>query len=131
MSYRDCKLYVGNLSSGSTRSDLEKEFGYYGHLVNVWVARNPPGFAYVEFEDARDAKDAVRGLDGKTLFGRKLRVEIAHGMQRSRAGGGWGGGPPRRQFDPNDRCYNCGESGHYAYDCSLYSRSSRRRYVNF
>lgn len=64
-SYRDCKLYVGNLSSSATRTDLDKEFGYYGRLVNVWVARNPPGFAYVEYEDSRDARDAVRGLDGK------------------------------------------------------------------
>jgi RNA recognition motif-containing protein len=33
----------------------------------VWVARNPPGFAFVEFEDPRDAEDAVRGLDGRCV----------------------------------------------------------------
>jgi len=65
MSYRDTKIYVGNLSSSTTQSDLEHEFGYYGRLVNVWVARSPPGFAYVEFEDYRDAEDAIRGLDGR------------------------------------------------------------------
>lgn len=60
-------------------------------------------------------------------MGRKLRVEVAHGMPRSRQGG-WGAPNERRRpFDPNDRCYNCGESGHYAYDCALYRRSSNRR----
>lgn len=24
---------------------------------------------------------------------------------------------PRRVFNPNDTCYECGERGHYAYDC--------------
>jgi len=68
MSYRDnrgTKLYVGNLSSLTTRGDLEYEFEYYGRLINVWVAKNPPGFAYIDFEDGRDADDAIRGLDGK------------------------------------------------------------------
>ena len=36
----------------------------YGPLRNVWVARNPPGFAFVEFEDPRDAEDSVKALDG-------------------------------------------------------------------
>lgn len=41
------------------------------------------------------------------------------------------GPPPRRgrPFRPEDRCYTCGERGHYARDCHRYSRS-RRRYVS-
>ncbi|KAL3267922.1 hypothetical protein HHI36_007060 [Cryptolaemus montrouzieri] len=58
----DCKVYVGDLGNNASKQDLEDAFGYYGPLRNVWVARNPPGFAFVEFEDARDAEDAVRGL---------------------------------------------------------------------
>ena len=30
----------------------------------LWIARNPPGFAFIDFEDFRDAEDAVRKLDG-------------------------------------------------------------------
>ena len=61
----DCKVYVGDLGSGATKEELEDAFSYYGRLRSVWVARNPPGFAFVEFEDSRDAEDAVRGLDGR------------------------------------------------------------------
>ena len=59
-----CKVYVGNLGSSASKHEIESAFSKYGPLRNVWVARNPPGFAFVEFEDPRDAEDAVRGLDG-------------------------------------------------------------------
>lgn len=61
----DCKVYVGNLGNNGNKNELERTFGYYGPLRSVWVARNPPGFAFVEFEDSRDASDAVRELDGR------------------------------------------------------------------
>ena len=38
-------------------------------MRNTWVARQPPGFAFVEMEDPRDADDAVRGLDGTRICG--------------------------------------------------------------
>ncbi|XP_067937707.1 serine/arginine-rich splicing factor 7-like [Watersipora subatra] len=130
----ECKVYVGDLPRDASEKELEKEFGYYGRLRKVWVARNPPGFAFVEFEDPRDADDAIRALDGQTLCGERIRVEPSSGKSRpkpwERDGGGRGGygrGPPRydsyrqprggRPFDPRDKCYKCGESGHYAYDC--------------
>ncbi|XP_042247468.1 serine/arginine-rich splicing factor 7-like isoform X2 [Thunnus albacares] len=119
----ETKVYVGNLGTGAGKGELERAFGYYGPLRTVWIARNPPGFAFVEFEDPRDADDAVRGLDGKTICGSRVRVELSTGMpRRSR----YERPPARRPFDPDDKCYECGEKGHYAYDCHRYSRRSRR-----
>ncbi|XP_009697946.1 PREDICTED: serine/arginine-rich splicing factor 7 isoform X1 [Cariama cristata] len=122
----ETKVYVGNLGTGAGKGELERAFSYYGPLRTVWIARNPPGFAFVEFEDPRDAEDAVRGLDGKVICGSRVRVEVSTGMpRRSR----YDRPPARRPFDPNDRCYECGEKGHYAYDCHRYSRRRRSRYV--
>ncbi|KAG2467057.1 SRSF7 factor, partial [Polypterus senegalus] len=118
----ETKVYVGNLGTGAGKGELERSFSYYGPLRTVWIARNPPGFAFVEFEDPRDAEDAVRGLDGKVICGSRVRVELSTGMpRRSR----YDRPPARRPFDPNDRCYECGEKGHYAYDCHRYSRRRR------
>merc|ERR1712176_1005887 len=79
----DCKVYIGNLGSDPpSTTEVEKEFSYYGKLQSVWIARRPPGFAYVEYEDARDARDAVKDLDGRTCFGRRIKVEISHGRKR-------------------------------------------------
>lgn len=34
----------------------------------MWVARRPPGYAFVDFDDKRDAQDAIRELDGIIVF---------------------------------------------------------------
>lgn len=48
-----CKVYVGNLGNNASKTELESVFSNYGPLKNVWVARNPPGFAFIEFQDPR------------------------------------------------------------------------------
>ncbi|KAL1131796.1 hypothetical protein AAG570_011408 [Ranatra chinensis] len=78
-----CKVYVGNLGNNASKNDLEDVFSKYGPLRNVWVARNPPGFAFIEFEDPRDAEDAVRGLDGTRCCGSRIIVEMSSGKTRS------------------------------------------------
>ncbi|XP_018602420.1 serine/arginine-rich splicing factor 3-like isoform X1 [Scleropages formosus] len=94
----DCKVYVGNLGNNGNKTELERAFGYYGPLRSVWVARSPPGFAFVEFEDPRDAADAVRELDGRTLCGCRVRVELSNGEKRSRNRGP----PPSWSRRPRD-----------------------------
>ena len=61
----DCKVYVGGLTRHASREEIEDAFGRYGKLRNVFVARNPPGFAFVEYDDPQDAEDSVRALDGR------------------------------------------------------------------
>merc|ERR1711935_405930 len=92
-----CKVYIGNLGNNASKYEIEDAFGKYGPLRNVWVARNPPGFAFVEFEDPRDAEDSVRGLDGTRVCGERVRVEMSSGQQREgeRDGGDRGGGRDR------------------------------------
>ena len=80
-----CKVYVGGLRDDANRYDLEDAFARYGPVKNVWVARRPPGFAFVEMETSRDAEDAVKGLDGTRVCGSRVKVEISTG------GGGLGG----------------------------------------
>ncbi|XP_058828582.1 uncharacterized protein LOC131688390 [Topomyia yanbarensis] len=65
------KENVGELGKNASKKKIE--------IRNVWVACNPSGFAFVEFEDACDAEDSARGVDGKTVCGRCARVELSTG----------------------------------------------------
>ncbi|KAF4674659.1 Serine/threonine-protein kinase ulk2 [Perkinsus chesapeaki] len=102
------KVYVGNLEEGTREEELEAVFKRYGGLESVWVARNPPGFAFVTFDDARDADDACRGEDGKDFNGRSMRVEIA----RRKSGKGKGKGKGYSNwYRGGDREYGSGGYG--------------------
>mmetsp|Transcript_32585 Transcript_32585/g.92380 ORF Transcript_32585/g.92380 Transcript_32585/m.92380 type:complete len:200 (-) Transcript_32585:950-1549(-) len=109
------RVYVGNLDPRVSEQEVEDEFMRYGTLRSVWVARKPPGFAFIDYNDPRDAEDAVRALNGHLGW----RVEFS----RAERGGGRGRGGGR--FDDRGppggerRCYECNEVGHLARDCRL------------
>lgn len=87
---RGTRVYVGNLTDKVKKDDLEGEFTKYGKLNSVWIAFNPPGFAFVEFEHRDDAEKACDILNGSELLGSQLRVEISKGRPRQGRRGGPG-----------------------------------------
>lgn len=111
MTYGKHRVFIGGISSDVSKDAIEKEFGKFGKLSSVWVAQNPPGFAFVEFDDGRDAEEAVKSLNGQTLFdGNRIRVE--HSRPRPPGGGrgvprgGRPGGPGYGR--PGDRSFGSG-----------------------
>ncbi|KAF8018198.1 hypothetical protein BT93_H3178 [Corymbia citriodora subsp. variegata] len=107
-----CKLarmrpvFVGNFEYDTRQYELERLFSKYGRVERVDMKS---GFAFVYFEDERDAEDAIHGLDN-VPFGydrRRLSVEWAKG-ERGRYGDGSRSVPNQRptktlfviNFDP-------------------------------
>ncbi|CAH0550898.1 unnamed protein product [Brassicogethes aeneus] len=100
------RVFVGGLTYKIRERDLEKFFRKYGRIKEVSMKN---GYAFVEFDDHRDADDAVYEMNGKDLMGDRVTVERARGTPRGsdqwrgsgeRGGGGGdrggrGYGPPR------------------------------------
>ena len=97
------KIYVGNLSFNVTENDLQDMFAAHGTVVeaNLMTDRmtgRPRGFAFVTMSTPQEAEAAIAALNGKSVDGRELTVNIARpreerpGGYRSGGGGGHGGG---------------------------------------
>ncbi|XP_038647815.1 serine/arginine-rich splicing factor 9-like isoform X3 [Scyliorhinus canicula] len=86
----ESRIYVGNLPTDVRIRDIEDIFYKYGKIrdIDLKNKRGSPPFAFVEFEDPRDAQDAVYGRNGYDYGVYRLRVEF----QRGRGAGGVGGG---------------------------------------
>ncbi|XP_026497320.1 serine-arginine protein 55 isoform X3 [Vanessa tameamea] len=74
------RVYVGGLPFGVRERDLEKFFKGFGRIKDILIKN---GYGFVEFEDYRDADDAVYELNGKELLGERVVVEPARGIDRS------------------------------------------------
>ena len=105
------KLYVGNLSYQTTEAQLLDLFAQFGEVRRATVVTDrdtgrPRGFAFVEMASDEAAQAAIAGLDGQTVDGRVLQVNVArpredrgprafgggNGFGGNGFGGGFGGG---------------------------------------
>jgi RNA recognition motif-containing protein len=101
------KLYVGNLSFNTTENDLQDAFAAHGTVVqaNLVTDRDTGrarGFGFVTMSTNAEAESAVNALNGVSLDGRTLTVNVARPREERPSGGnGYGGG--RREFTGGGR----------------------------
>ncbi|CAG2056690.1 unnamed protein product [Timema podura] len=89
---RGTRVYVGGLNDIVKKEDLESEFEKYGKLNSVWVAFNPPGFAFIEFANEDEAETACDNLNGGSSRGSSRggsRGRYGDDYGSSRGGGGY------------------------------------------
>ncbi|XP_072530142.1 uncharacterized protein [Salminus brasiliensis] len=116
---QNSSLFIRNISDDSRPEDLRREFGRYGPITDVYIpldfySRRPRGFAYVQFEDVRDAEDAMHSLDRKWVCGRQIEIQFAQGDRKTPG-----------QMKAKERHSPCSSS---RYDDSRRRRSRSRSY---
>ncbi len=98
------KLFVGGLSWGTSEETLRQEFEQFGELVEVKIVTDRDtgrsrGFGFITFANDEEADKAMQQMDGSSLDGRTLRVNLAEergGGGGRRGPGGGGRRPPKR-----------------------------------
>ncbi|KAH0475897.1 MAG: hypothetical protein KVP17_001755 [Porospora cf. gigantea B] len=82
---RSGRIYIGNLPDDVSRSEIKDLLYKYGRIrsIDIKSGKTQHAFAFVEFEDSRDAEDAVKGRDGIRFDRNRLRVEFAGANKRS------------------------------------------------
>ncbi|KAG2451283.1 hypothetical protein HYH02_003889 [Chlamydomonas schloesseri] len=75
------KLVVRNLAFEATKKDIQGLFNPFGHLKSCRLPKkfdgSHRGFAFVEFVTKQEARNALEGVGGTHLYGRRLVVEYA------------------------------------------------------
>jgi RNA recognition motif-containing protein len=100
------KLFVGNLSFKTTENDLQDAFAAHGSVTeaNLMMDRmtgRPRGFGFVTMGSPEEAQKAIDALNGASIDGRQITVNIAR-PREERSGGGSGGGG-RREYGGGGR----------------------------
>ena len=80
-------IYVGNLAFSTDSAALRKLFAEFGEVTSAQVIEDRDtgrsrGFGFVEMKSADDAEKAISEVNGSTLDGRQLNVNVAR--ERSR-----------------------------------------------
>lgn len=108
-------LFIRNVPEEARQEELRSMFAKYGPVSDVYIpldyyTRRHRGFAYIQFEDPRDAEDAVYNLNRVRYCGRELEVEFARGdrktpqmMRTKERGGGSRSGYDRYEDDYDHR----------------------------
>lgn len=81
-------LFIGNMSYEMSDKDLNDMFRDIRNVMDVRVAIDrrtgqPRGFAHADFIDVSSAVTAKEALDGKTVYGRQLRIDFSKSARDS------------------------------------------------
>ena len=92
------RLFVGNLPYQASEDDVRAHFSTVAPPVRVAIPLDrdtgrPRGFAFVEFADPGQAREAIERLNGQPFMGRNLAVNEARAREDRGPGGPRPSGP--------------------------------------
>ncbi|KAJ3299179.1 hypothetical protein HK104_009783 [Borealophlyctis nickersoniae] len=109
-------LIVGNLSWQTNDDALHAAFSAYGQITDSIVLKDREtqrsrGFGFVTYSSPEEAQASIEAMDGQTLDGRQVRVNLANERGSGGGGGGFRGGYGGGGYGGNGGGYGGGGYG--------------------
>src|SRR6267154_1723177 len=97
------KLFVGNLSFNTTENALQDMFAAHGTVLEASLPTDrdsgrPRGFGFVTMSTPEEAEAAINALNGKSIDGRALTVNVAKPREERTGGSRGSSGGGRREY---------------------------------
>jgi len=74
-----CTVAVTGVSERTKKTSLQEAFGEFGRIIRIEVPAQKT-VAFVEYEEKRDASDAIADMNGKTIEGRRIGVRLVEDL---------------------------------------------------
>jgi arginine/serine-rich splicing factor 7 len=110
------RIFVRNVPTKLKESELVTLFSKVGKITDCVLKTN---FAFIQYDDDRQALEALKSFNETNLMGNKLSVELAKSRTEKLA---------ERM---NEKCFKCGDFGHWAKDCKTFKRQKRQEKRKF
>merc|ERR1719500_2400977 len=90
----DCKLFGYGVSIRTAKEELAAEFEKFGEVLDAY--NSGKGYAFITYGNKSEAENAKEAMNGQTICGQEIKVDVAkpRGSARPR-GPGRGGGEGR------------------------------------
>ena len=110
------RIFVRNIPAKTRETELESAFSKAGKIVDIVLKTN---FAFIQYENDKQALEALKIYNDYSLNGNKLCIELAKTRTEKLA---------ERM---NEKCFKCGDYGHWAKDCKIFKRQRRQEKRKF
>ena len=81
------EIYVGNVHKNVTKEELQAKFEKFGQVASVKLKKDlftgeNKGYAFVLMPVQSEAEKAIKGLNGKKLHGKEMKVTAGRTQDR-------------------------------------------------
>jgi arginine/serine-rich splicing factor 7 len=110
------RIFVRNIPTRAKESEIEELFKKTGKITDIVLK---PNFAFIQYSHEYEALQAVSKYNDYNMNGNRISVELAKTRTE------------KLSERMNEKCFKCGEYGHWAKDCKFFRHKDKEEKRKF